>query len=355
MNPTTDIADKLLTARRMAGLSLQELADKMHNSISRQAIHQFEQGKSKPETDTLLSLAKALNVNLDYFYRNSTVVFEKLEYRKKVKLTKTEEVAIQETAKDRFSRYFELEELTNAKLSFQNSLQAFEVHNLNDIENVAEQLRSEWNMGLKPIPSVIEMLEEKGIKVLEVNASDAFQGFFAEANRELVVVLRAEDDAFRKRFTALHELGHIVLQLDENISHKDKETFCLAFAGAFLLPRQSAIEIFSSKRKKIAFAELLQVKAYYGISIQALLMRLKTLDIINESTYKGFLIWMNKMGYRTREPGNYAGIEKALRFSQLLYRAAIEEVISLSKAASLANQSLSEFRRSLVEGNPEKI
>lgn len=84
------------------------------------------------------------------------------------------------------------------------------------------------------------------------------------------------------------------------------------------------------------------------LSIQALLRRLRDLDIINEATYKGFLIWMTKVGYRTKEPGQYAGLEKPMRFSQLLYRAAIEEVISLSKAAGLNNQSLSEFRRVLM-------
>jgi Zn-dependent peptidase ImmA (M78 family)/DNA-binding XRE family transcriptional regulator len=352
LSTETDLAERLTTARRMAGLSLQELADKVEHRISRQAIHQFEQGQSKPETETLLALAKALDVKLDYFYRTSNVAFDKLEYRKKVKLSKTEEVAIQETAKDRFSRYFELEELTNAKSSFKDHKQTFEINDLTDIEKAAESLREAWNLGSKPIPSVIEMLEEKGIKILEVDASDGFQGFCAEANHELVIVINANDDPFRKRFTALHELAHITLNIKEDL---DVEKCCHSFAGAFLFPKQSVIEAFSAKRKKLSFAELIQQKCYYGISIQALLVRLRNLDIISEATYKGFVIWLTKSGCRTKEPGQYAGVEKALRFSQLLYRAAIEEVISLSKAASLSNQSLSEFRKILAGGNIEKI
>ena len=77
------------------------------------------------------------------------------------------------------------------------------------------------------------------------------------------------------------------------------------FAGAFLFPKQSVVEVFSQKRKKVAFAELKQQKEYYGLSIQAILMRLKNLEIINDATYKGFIIWMTKMGYRTKEPGIY--------------------------------------------------
>jgi len=345
---TTHFAERIASARKMAGLSLQELADKMHNQISKQAIHQFEQGKSKPEADTLLALAKALNVRLDFFFSDTQVQFEKLEYRKKVKLSKTEAIAINETAKDWFSRYFELEELMDAHIAFANPLEATLITHESDIEKAADTLREQWELGTKPIPNVIEMLEQRGVKVLEVQATDGFQGFSAEANGRLVVVLNANDDPFRKRFTALHELAHIVLRFADGL---DVERCCHRFAGAVLFPKQSVIEVFTSKRKKLAFAELIQQKCYYGISVQAMLRRLRDLDIINEATYKGFLIWMAKVGYRTQEPGEYSGLEKPMRFSQLLYRAAIEEVISLSKAAGLSNMSLSEFRRELAKSS----
>lgn len=138
----------------------------MQPSISKQAIHQFEQGKSKPEADTLLALAKALNVRLDFFFRDTQVQFEKLEYRKKVKLSKTEEVAINETAKDWFSRYFELEELMDAHVAFANPFSEMLMEQPEDIERAADTLREQWELGMKPIPNVIEMLEQRGVKVL---------------------------------------------------------------------------------------------------------------------------------------------------------------------------------------------
>lgn len=347
-NQNVNFSERLASARRMAGLSLQGLADLMENRISKQAINQFEQGKSKPEAGTLQDMAKALNVSLDYFFRATITTFEKLAYRKKAKLTKTEEAAIQETAKDKLERYFEIEALTDTQLKFQNPILGTFISCQEDIENAANTLREKWNLGIKPIPSVIEMLEEKGLKVIEIDASDAFQGFKAEANEELVIVLNKNDNACRKRFTAVHELAHIVLQIDESL---DEEKTCHNFAGAFLFPKQSVVEVFSQKRKKVAFAELKQQKEYYGLSIQAILMRLKNLEIINDATYKGFIIWMTKMGYRTKEPGIYVAQEKAIRFSSLVYRAAIEEVVSLSKAASLAGQSLGDFRRTLNGNN----
>lgn len=349
----SNLSERLAAARRMAGLSLQELSDRMGNVVSRQAIHQFEQGKANPESDTLLALAKALGVRLDYFYRDTatTVTLEKIEYRKKQKLTKAEETSIKEKAKDVLERYFELENLTDAQLTFKSPLEDIIIYTQSDIEDVAELTREKWQLGMKPIPSVIEMLEEKGIKVLEIDASESFQGLCANANGNLVVVINQNDDDVRKRFTAIHELAHILLTFADGV---DIERYCHRFAAALLFPRQSVIEAFSSKRKKIALAELLQVKAYYGISIQATLIRLRDLEIITEATYKGFMIWMTKVGYRKKEPGTYKGIEKAIRFSQLLYRAAIEEIISLSKAASLGNQTLTEFRRTLAGTNTIK-
>ena len=42
--------------------------------------------------------------------------------------------------------------------------------------------------------------------------------------------------------------------------------------------------------------------------------------------------------------GSYQGKEKSDRFCQLLHHAAAEEVVSLSKAANLADMKLAEFR-----------
>jgi hypothetical protein len=48
------------------------------------------------------------------------------------------------------------------------------------------------------------------------------------------------------------------------------------------------------------------------------------------------------------ELGDYKGIERSDRFSQLVYRAAAEEVISLSKAANMFNQKLADFREQFM-------
>jgi transcriptional regulator with XRE-family HTH domain len=55
--------DKLLDLRKKAGLSQEELGNKL--DISRQTISKWEMGKSTPELDKLVSLSEIFNVSLD--------------------------------------------------------------------------------------------------------------------------------------------------------------------------------------------------------------------------------------------------------------------------------------------------
>lgn len=56
------------------------------------------------------------------------------------------------------------------------------------------------------------------------------------------------------------------------------------------------------------------------------------------------MFFIGQSGYKTEEPYEYKGQEQSRRFTQLLFRALGEELISMSKAASLSNQKLAEFR-----------
>ena len=56
-------ADRLKEARRISGLSQEELAEQL--DVSRQAVGKWEQGQSYPEVETLLALCAVLNTSLD--------------------------------------------------------------------------------------------------------------------------------------------------------------------------------------------------------------------------------------------------------------------------------------------------
>ncbi|MEC5142996.1 hypothetical protein [Chitinophaga sp. 212800010-3] len=74
-------------------------------------------------------------------------------------------------------------------------------------------------------------------------------------------------------------------------------------------------------------------------------MQAKACGIINDYYTKQFFFFMKQMNWRVDEPVEYQGAEESNRFEQLLFRALIEDQISMSKAASLSNQSLAEFKK----------
>ncbi len=56
-------AERLKDARRVCGLSQEELAERLE--VSRQAVGKWEQGQSYPEVEKLLALCAVLNVSAD--------------------------------------------------------------------------------------------------------------------------------------------------------------------------------------------------------------------------------------------------------------------------------------------------
>ena len=58
-----EIANRLVGLRKKAGLSQEELADKL--GLSRQAVSKWERAEASPDTDNLICLAKLYGVSLD--------------------------------------------------------------------------------------------------------------------------------------------------------------------------------------------------------------------------------------------------------------------------------------------------
>ncbi len=101
-------------------------------------------------------------------------------------------------------------------------------------------------------------------------------------------------------------------------------------------------------RQYIAINELIKIKEYYGISIRAIVHRLKSLGIITDNYYQRWVIYMSKTYGSKDEPGSYKGEEATKGFDLLLSRGLSEGIISLSKAAALSNRDINHLRTEYV-------
>lgn len=185
--------NKLVSARKMAGMSLQDLENKLEKFVSRQALHKYEQGKMKPDSQVLIALSNVLNVPVDYFYSVPSVKVElkNVDYRKySSKLSKIEQLSVEEKAKENCERYLELEHLINPNEKSEYFVYDKVIETADDAENAAKKLREDWKLGYDPIPDVVEMLEDKGYKVIELDAPDGFDGMKADVDGKKLIVLK---------------------------------------------------------------------------------------------------------------------------------------------------------------------
>lgn len=345
-------SDRLKRARIMRNLSMDALCEKIGNAVSKQAISKYEKGESLPGSHILILLSQALGVKPDYFFREPQFAISNIEFRKKAKMGTKEVEAIKEEIRDIIERYLEIEEVWDYVPSFSNPVKGMPVASDKDTYEVVKELKNAWNIGEDGILSVTDLLESKNIKVVEITADASFDGLSGYVNNDEnmpFVVVNKSFDVERLRFTALHELGHLVMSLPEEMEKKEKERLCHLFASEMLISRDTFIEVLGERRNDISLRELKVLQSVYGISVDALMFKAKALGVISESKHTSFCIRKNKsIAFKKAVEGtSYKGTEESSRFDRLVYRALASDMISCSKAAALLNEPMEDVKSKL--------
>jgi Zn-dependent peptidase ImmA (M78 family)/DNA-binding XRE family transcriptional regulator len=344
-------SQRLKSARRMQGLSMAELAARMGNRISKQAIGKYEKGLTLPNSENLIALAKTLKVNLDYFFRPATidVTLGPPVYRKRKRLSQKSLASIREKMQDHVERYLQVESLFPPERFPKHRLphaQTRQVNSFQDVEKLAVNLRNTWNLGLDPIDNLVQTLEDRHVIVVLLPDMDHFDGLSCWANESIPVVVSKRSEAGdRLRSTVAHELGHLLID-----AHGiDEEKAAQRFAAAFLVPNMVAREELGSSRRHISGAELQQLKTKYGMSMQMWVYRAWDLGIISESHAREWFIHFRRIGHH-QEPGTHIKAEEPMRFQKLVFQALTEDLISESRAAEFLNWNIEQVRE-LMSGD----
>jgi Zn-dependent peptidase ImmA (M78 family)/transcriptional regulator with XRE-family HTH domain len=349
--------ERLRAARAIAGFSLQELADKIGNTVTKQAISKYERGDMKPESSsTLVAFSHALNVPVDFFFKDSVPHVTTWHFRRRSKASAKALKSLKETVRDMLDRHEDLEDLLGIKTAFRNPFKADGLKSPEDAELAARKLRREWGLGPdQPVASVTGLLESKGVRILLLQPGvnqTRFDGLSGCRGDVPFITLLDHATSDRIRFTLLHELAHVLLWPTEHEDARGDEKLCHMFASEFLLPAHVLRKEFpGTDRRTLAMQELLNVKARFGISMQAILYRAQGLGVLSRSGYVGIMRQFGSFGWRTSEPGDCPCNERPMRFEQLLFRAIAQDAISLSKAAAISGKSIDEIKAQL-RGEP---
>ena len=359
------IADRVRLARRKAGLSLRGLSAAMDGRVTPQAIGKYERGESVPSSGVLVALSGALGVSLSYLMDTQGIEVEGVEFRTKASTTARDRANVKTEVLEWIERYLQIEavlELESAQ--WQCPIEApRELRQVGDSEQLAVDVRQEWQLGIDPIPNMTELLEEKGLKVLSVALPGRVSGLTCLIKRPgsrpdlPVVVANSQFTLERRRFTLAHELAHRLIETD-SLSKREEEDAANAFASAFLMPRDHLLREAGRSRKALGYKELIGLKRLYRVSGSALLVRLQQLNVISKSALTCAFKTIAR-GWRTREPEEIEPIdargqhERPFRFERLCYRALAEGLISLTKGTELLRTPLPEIEAGLK--GPQRI
>lgn len=291
--------DRLRQARQLALRTKQDIAFEV--GVSPAAIGQYESNANAPRIDLIRPLASSLDVLPEFFAAGRPQ--SKLEsgdaFFRSLRSTTSKQ-------RDKATSYTEqLWELVNVIERHVRlpaiSLPMYDERGSkrpSDPVSMARAIREFWGLGAEPVAHIVRLLESKGIIVIlvpmverEVARIDAFSTLAFD--RPLMVLsLDKADDVFRHRFTAAHELGHILMHGEHTAGDPMLEREADKFAAEFLMP---ANVIHGLLPGRFDLRKLAQLSDQWGVSVTALVYRSKELGIISEATARRSYIRLNEL------------------------------------------------------------
>lgn len=297
------INERLLTLRHVTGLTQKDFAPLI--GIRQAHYSQIEKGLRPLGESHRRSLVELFNLEPDYFETDAIAYSaSSLNYRRR-KLS-ARQVAMATATFGLIEQYLtrdhgpsELPPVSEGPIKSKRST--------TEIAKLAAETRRLIGIPQdKAINNVTRCMQRIGILVaplenpqLEVEKID---GISTPSYRfkPFVTTLNYQVPGDRFRFSAAHELGHIMLHsAGHDGSLADRESEADAFAAEFLMPRSAFMHLLSPDLTLNSFARL---KTEWGVSIQALIRRNLDLGFIDRDRYRSLNIQVANRGWKKREP-----------------------------------------------------
>jgi Zn-dependent peptidase ImmA (M78 family)/transcriptional regulator with XRE-family HTH domain len=184
---------------------------------------------------------------------------------------------------------------------------------------VADQERNRLKLGTGPVPELPQIIESQGVRVGSVPLDESISGLFlTDENIGLSILVNADHSEQRQLFSFAHEYSHLLFDRARkgNISRRENreencEVRANSFAAAFLMPESGIREFLSGVGKSrdiptlqevydeegdavhaqrrgpaqpigLQFYDVAHLAFYFGVSYEAALWRLKSLQVISE-------------------------------------------------------------------------
>lgn len=303
--------EKLRLIRLINGWTMKETADKLNKSAT--FISMLEKGQSHPTFQTILDLSRIFGVNHTFFLNGNTLpsVSGPTFFRERVAVPKRNS----ESAESKNILIAYLDSLIWPKLelnTFQMPSYAlinseFKLIDFDKIDEIANNVRQQFKLGIGPISNVTLLIERLGIRVNFIDLSsdqiDALTGKIG--NQYYISVNKKNRSSVRIRFNLAHELGHILLhsgysESDVKNSSKKKrmEQEAQHFAGSLLMPEKGiALDMAQTNMQFLK-----ELKKHWLVSLAALIYRGNEIGLISDRQFLFLNQTISRHGWRKKEP-----------------------------------------------------
>lgn len=311
-----DVADafdpaRLLQARRLAGLTKRAVAELA--GVSAVAVGQWEAGAHPPRPNHVRALALGLDVEPAFlasgrpYARLDSAAAHFRSLRKTPAIQRAKAIAFVEQVWELAHALEQRVQLPPVDLPGFSAGEIDTSDISRDPRQAARDLRQAWGVPPGRIPRLVRLLEQRGVVVtlaqFAESATATVDAFSTSDLPRPVVVLTPDraDDVFRHRFTAAHELGHLVLHADVEPGDPVQEKEADIFAAELLTP---AHEITPLLPERMDLHALDRLGREWGVSVESLIYRCREVGTISESTYRRAFQRLNqlrKLGLFQRE------------------------------------------------------
>jgi Zn-dependent peptidase ImmA (M78 family)/DNA-binding XRE family transcriptional regulator len=327
---------RLTLARKRRGITKKELAAKA--DVSARSLFSYERGDAQPTPETVARLASALDFPGGFFSApdqeepsldgTSFRALSRLPAGKRDQALGAAALAL--ALDDWIQERFVLPEPSVPQLRGV------------DPETAAEVIRTEWNMGQRAIPNMVQLLEAHGIRVFSLAEEYAeVDAFSFWRNNAPFVFLNMKKSAERSRMDAAHELGHLVLHWrHESPRGREYEHEAEIFASAFLMPRGSVL---AEAPRGANLDGIIAAKRRWKVSAAALTYRMHAVGLLSDWQYRAVFVDISRRGFRKAEPN-----EIPRESSQVLakvFAALREEGMTKADVASVLSIPVAELEK----------
>ena len=305
------VGGRLSEARKARAVTASDLAAMVGVSVA--SVSKYENERQVPRQETVTVISNKLSLPREYFFRpiiddDVRPVFWRSQLsapayaldRANVRLNWFKELV------DFLAEHFDYPSLDLPDVRLPKDIKEI---GADDIETLASEVRGYWGVRPGPLPNIIERLERSGVLVSRIHVNvdkvDAFSQWSEKFGIPMIMLSRDKASAVRQRFDALHELFHILAhrhvtpdRLVNRQMYKLMEDQANAFASFMLLPERE----FMDELYAPTLDGMLSLKENWGVSVAAMIVRCKSLDLLDDDSSKR--MWMNytRRGWRKGEP-----------------------------------------------------